>query len=197
MISLSHQDATHSAALSSHHAAPSEQLKTDGCRVSMKSSRNCDLGAKSFRTRSSVFCAISILHAVNRGRSSPFQRRTFSKNKGSSQQRHNCFLYGKFAFTFFQLMKLNHHIPSTISSALDLNVSGSWISSFNLSKHPREGAYGMKWLTEFHYKGLSDSWLQLSRFNMLVGFDLCQDYGHRDVCRKEHCSTLWPLYNFH
>lgn len=93
-------------------------------------------------------------------------------------------------------MKLNQHIPPTISSALDLNVSGFWISSFNLSKHPREGAYGMKWLTEFHYKGLSDSCLQLSRFNMLVGFDLCQDYGHRDVCRMGFCSTLWPLYNF-
>lgn len=125
------------------------------------------------------------------------ERRTFSKHKSSSQQRHNCFSCSKFAFTFFQLMKLNQHILPTISSAVDWNVSGSWISSFNLSKHPGERVYGMKWLTEFHYKGLSEPCLQLCRFNMVVGFDLCQDYSHKDVCRKGHCSTLWPVYNFH
>lgn len=125
------------------------------------------------------------------------ERRTFSQHKSSSQQRHNCFSYGKFAFTFSQLMKLKRHILPTISSAVALNVSGSWISSFNLSKHPGERVYGMKWLTEFHYRGLSDPCLQLSRFNMVVGFDLCQDYSHKDVCRKGYCSTLWPLYNFH
>ncbi len=126
------------------------------------------------------------------------ERRTFSEHKSSSQQRHNCFSYGKFAFTFSQLMKLNQNILLTISSAVDLNVSGSWISSFNLSKHPGErGVYGMKWLTEFHYKGLSDPCLQLSRFNMAVGFDLCRDYSHKDVCRKGYCSTSWPFYNFH
>lgn len=72
------------------------------------------------------------------------ERRTFSEYKSSSQQRHNCFSYGKFAFTFSQLMKLNQNILPTISSAVDLNVSGSWISSFNLSKHPGERGY-MAW----------------------------------------------------
>lgn len=146
MIGLSHHDATQSAALKTHHTARSEQLNTDGCRVFMKSFRNCDLGAKSFHTRRSVFLCKINTSAVNCGCCSPSQRRrrTFSKHKGSSQQRHNCFSYGKFAFTFFQLMKLNQHILPTISSALDLNVSGSWISSFSLSKHPREGAYGVK-----------------------------------------------------
>lgn len=66
------------------------------------------------------------------------ERRTFSQHKGSSQQRYNCFSYGKFAFTFSQLMKLNQNILPTIGGAVDLNVSGSWISSFNLSKHPGE-----------------------------------------------------------
>lgn len=69
------------------------------------------------------------------------ERRTFSEHKSPSQQRHNCFSYGKFAFTFSQLMKLNQNILPTISSAVDLNVSGFWISSFNLSKHPGERGY--------------------------------------------------------
>lgn len=125
------------------------------------------------------------------------ERRTFSKHKSSSQQCRNCFSYSKFAFTFFQLMKLNQHILPTISSAVDRNVSGSWISSFNLSKHPGERVSGMKWLTAFHYKGLSDPCLQLCRFNMVVGFDLYQDYSHKDASRKGHWSTLWLLYNFH
>lgn len=73
------------------------------------------------------------------------ERRTFSQHKSSSQQRHNCFSYGKFAFTFPQLMKINQNILPTISSAVDLNVSGSWISSFNLSKHPGERGY-MAWI---------------------------------------------------
>lgn len=72
------------------------------------------------------------------------ERRTFSEHKSSSQQRRNCFSYGKFAFTFSQLMKLNQNILPTISSAVDLNVSGSRISSFNLSKHPGEREY-MAW----------------------------------------------------
>lgn len=42
-------------------------------------------------------------------------------------------------------MKLNQNILPTISSAVDLNVSGSWISSFNLSKHPGERGY-MAWI---------------------------------------------------
>lgn len=41
-------------------------------------------------------------------------------------------------------MKLNQNILLTISGAVDLNVSGSWISSFNLSKHPGERGY-MAW----------------------------------------------------
>lgn len=73
------------------------------------------------------------------------ERRTFPRHESSSQQRHNCFSYGKFAFTFSQLMKLNQNIPPTISSAVDLNVSGCWISSFNLSKHPGERGY-MAWI---------------------------------------------------
>lgn len=73
------------------------------------------------------------------------ERRTFPQHESSSQQRHNCFSYGKFAFTFSQLMKLNQNIPPTISSAVDLNVSGCWISSFNLSKHPGERGY-MAWI---------------------------------------------------
>lgn len=72
------------------------------------------------------------------------KRRTFSEHKSSSQQRHNCFSYGKFAFTLCQLMKLNQNILPTISSAVDLNVSGFWVSSFNLSKHPGERGY-MAW----------------------------------------------------
>lgn len=35
-------------------------------------------------------------------------------------------------------MKINQNILPTISGAVDLNASGSWISSFNLSKHPGE-----------------------------------------------------------
>lgn len=61
----------------------------------------------------------------------------------------------------------------------------------------RERVYGMNWLTEFHYKSLSDSCLQLCRFTMAVGFDLCWDYSHRDLCWKRNCSILWPLYNAH
>lgn len=38
-------------------------------------------------------------------------------------------------------MKLNQNISPTISSTVDLNVSGSWISSFNLSKQPGGTGY--------------------------------------------------------
>lgn len=73
------------------------------------------------------------------------RRGTLPEHKGSSQQCHNCFSYGKFAFTFCQLMKLNQNILPTIRIAVDLNVSGSWIPSFNLSKHPGERGY-MAWI---------------------------------------------------
>lgn len=42
-------------------------------------------------------------------------------------------------------MKLNQNILPTISGAVDLNVTGFWISSFNLSKHPGERGY-MAWI---------------------------------------------------
>lgn len=42
-------------------------------------------------------------------------------------------------------MKLNQNILPTISGAVDLNVTSSWISSFNLSKHPGERGY-MAWI---------------------------------------------------
>lgn len=131
-----------------------------------------------------------------------------SEHKSSSQRCHNCFSSAKFAFTFSQLMKLNQDILLTISIAVDLNVSSSWISSFSLSKHPGEGVHSTKWLTEFYYKGLSGLCLQLSRFNMVLGFDLCQDNTvvtktckergtapHSDRCYNFICmlSLLTPI----
>lgn len=93
-------------------------------------------------------------------------------------------------------MKLNQDILLTISIAVDLNVSSSWISSFNLSKHPGEGVHSTMWLTEFYYKGLSGLCLQLSRFNMVLGFDLCQDNTVVTKKKGVPLHTVTPCYNF-
>lgn len=132
-----------------------------------------------------------LLLCTERGHTEPDNARRwwgwgpFPGYESSSQRHRNCSSYAEFAFTFSELMKLKRRILASVGEAgADLNVSGCRISPFDLSKHPGERVYGMEWLTEFHYRGLSERCLQLSRFNMVAGFDLCRDYSYKDVRRK-------------